>query len=75
MYEDSRPMPPFITMWGMPEINRKTTRVDWRARVVLGDAPTEMEWRHAMNETGSEPTFIERIDLARRAPQKNVSFR
>jgi len=41
--------------------------------VILGDEPPEMIIRQAINETGSEPTFIERIELGRRVPQKMVS--
>lgn len=74
-YLDLRPMPPFITIWGMPEANRRTARIEWRAYIVLGEEPPEMERRQAMTETGSEPTFIERIELNRRIPQKVVSFR
>jgi hypothetical protein len=66
-------MPPFVTVWGMPEANRRTARIEWRAYVVTGEEPPEMEWRQAMTETGSEPTFIERIELNRRIPQKAVS--
>jgi len=73
-YEDTRPMPPFITVWGVPELHRWNGRVDWRAQIVMGEEPAEMEWRQAVNETQNEPTLIERIDLARRVPQKAVSF-
>ena len=72
-YEDTRPMPPFITVWGVPELHRWNGRVDWRAQIVMGEEPAEMEWRQAVNETQNEPTLIERIDLARRVPQKAVS--
>jgi len=72
-YEDTRPMPPFITVWGVPELHRWNGRVDWRAQIVMGEEPAEMEWRQAVNETQNEPTLIERIDLARRNPQKAVS--
>ena len=72
-YEDNKPMPPFITIWGIPEIHKWNGRVDWRAHVILGDEPPQMIIRQAVNETGSEPTFIERIELGRRVPQKMVS--
>jgi hypothetical protein len=68
-------MPPFITVWGVPELHRWNGRVDWRAHIVMGEEPAEMEWRQAVNETHNEPTLIERIDLARRIPQKAVSCR
>jgi hypothetical protein len=66
-------MPPFITVWGVPELHRWNGRVEWRAHIIMGDEPAEMEWRQAVNETHNEPTLIERIDFARRIPQKAVS--
>lgn len=73
-YEDTRPMPPFITVWGMPEMNRWNGRIDWRATIVFGEEPAEMEWRQAVNETRNEPTLVERIELSRRNPEKSVSY-
>ena len=74
VYEDSRPLPPFVTIWGIPEYNKRTQRVEWRASVIADEAPAEMKIRQIQQDTGSEPTFIERIDLGRRVPEKAVSF-
>jgi hypothetical protein len=65
-------MPPFVTVWGIAECNKRNHRVDWRATIIDGEQPAEMMRRQILLDTGCEPTFIERIDLDRRTPPKDV---
>jgi hypothetical protein len=71
-HEDTRPMPPFVTVWGVAEYNKRTQRVDWRATLIDGNEPAEMRTRQILQDTGTTPTFIEQIDLGRRVPPKEV---
>jgi len=49
--------------------------VEWRASVIADEAPAEMKIRQIQQDTGCGPTFIERVDLGRRVPERLVSFR
>lgn len=72
---DYRPLPEQISIWAFPHRLRRSSRVEWWARVAIGQSPEAFIIDKARAETGQEPVHLDNIDLRRRMPEKHVSRR
>lgn len=74
---DLRVVPRSVTVWAMPWRSKKmynNTRIEWWARVFVGDGPDESTVERARRDTGHEPVYLDTIQLDRRVAERHVSL-